>query len=77
MIKINLDKAKQIAHDKRREARAEEFKPHDEIIMKQIPGMAMDEAEAARQVIREKYAEMQVQIDLARTVEELKAAMPS
>jgi hypothetical protein len=31
MITINIDKAKTIAHDKRREARAEEFKPHDEI----------------------------------------------
>ena len=38
MIVININKAKVIAHDKRREARTEEFKPHDEIIMKQIPG---------------------------------------
>jgi hypothetical protein len=37
MITINLDKAKAIGHDKRRAMRAEEFKPHDEVIMKQIP----------------------------------------
>jgi hypothetical protein len=57
MIIIDIDKAKEIAHEKRREARAEEFKPHDEVIMKQIPGNDMTEAEAARQVIREKYEE--------------------
>jgi hypothetical protein len=32
MITINIDKAKNIAHDIRRAARAEEFKPHDEIV---------------------------------------------
>jgi hypothetical protein len=39
----------------RRAARAEEFKPFDEAIAKQIPGQ-VDGAEAARQVIRDKYA---------------------
>jgi len=32
LITINLDKAKMIAHEKRRFARSEEFKPHDEVI---------------------------------------------
>jgi hypothetical protein len=76
MIKIDLTKAKEIAHEKRREARAEEFKPHDEIIMKQIPGNDMTEAEAARQAIREKYEELQTQMNSAETVEELKALLP-
>jgi len=76
MITINLDKAKSIAHDKRRAARAEEFKPHDEVIMKQIPGADAQAAEAARQVIRDKYAVMQVAIDGAKTPEELKALLP-
>lgn len=76
MITINIDKAKTIAHDVRRAARAEEFKPFDEIIAKQIPGTAAQEAEAARQEIRAKYAEMQAQIDAAATVDEIKAAMP-
>ena len=34
MITVNMTKAKAIAHDARRAARAEEFKPHDEVIMK-------------------------------------------
>lgn len=75
MITINIDKAKTIAHDMRRAARAEEFKPHDEIIAKQIPGTAAQEAEAARQAIREKYAAMQTQIDAAATVEEIKTSL--
>ena len=72
MITINLDKAKSIAHDKRRAARAEEFKPHDEMIMKQIPGNDAAVAEAARQDIRDKYAVMQEEIDNASSPEELK-----
>jgi hypothetical protein len=76
MIRIDLTKAKEIAHEKRREARAEEFKPHDEVIMKQIPGNDMTEAEAARQAIREKYEELQTQMNSAETVEELKALLP-
>jgi hypothetical protein len=76
MIIIDIDKAKEIAHEKRREARAEEFKPHDEVIMKQIPGNDMTEAEAARQAIREKYEELQTQMNEAQTVEELKELLP-
>ena len=76
MITINIDKAKTIAHDKRREARAEEFKPHDEIIMKQIPGVDATVAEAARELIRTKYTEMQTAIDSASTVDAIKSAMP-
>ena len=75
MITINIDKAKTIAHDMRRAARAEEFKPHDEVIMKQIPGNDFTQAEAARQAIREKYAAIQEQIDAAATPEEIKAAL--
>jgi hypothetical protein len=73
LITINLDKAKMIAHEKRRFARSEEFKPHDEVIMKQIPGNDLQQAEIARQAIREKYAEMQVAIELANSPEEIKA----
>jgi hypothetical protein len=76
VITINIDKAKTIAHDKRREARAEEFKPHDEIIMKQIPGADATEAEAARAAIRTKYSTMQTAINAATTVDAIKAAMP-
>lgn len=76
MITINVTKAKAVAHNIRRVARAEEFKPYDEIIMKQIPGNNLSEAEAARQAIRDKYALMQTAIDAATTVDEIKAAMP-
>ena len=73
MITINLDKAKSIAHDKRRAARAEEFKPHDDVIMKQIPGKDAQAAEAARQVIRDKYAALQAAMDATTTVEQLRS----
>lgn len=76
MITINLSKAKTIAHEKRRAARSEEFAPYDEVIMKQIPGNDVIEAEAARQAIRNKYAQLQTQMDSAQTVEELKALLP-
>jgi hypothetical protein len=75
MITINVNKAKTIAHDVRRAARTEEFKPYDDAIAKQIPGQS-DGAEAARAVIRAKYAAMQTAIDAASTVDEIKAAMP-
>ena len=73
MITININKAKAIAHDKRREARSAEFAPLD--IKATIPSEATA-AEAARQVIRAKYATMQTAIDAAATVDEIKAAMP-
>jgi hypothetical protein len=76
MITINIDKAKAIAHDVRRAARAEEFKPFDEIIMKQIPGADAQAAEVERQAIRDKYTAMQAAIDAAVAVDEIKAAMP-
>jgi hypothetical protein len=75
MIVVNIDKAKAIGHDMRRAARAEEFKPHDEVIMKQIPGVDAQAAEAARQAIRDKYAAIQADIDAATTPEEIKAAL--
>ena len=74
MITINVDKAKAIAHDIRRAARATEFEPYDNAIAKQIPGQA-EGAEAARAAIRTKYAAMQTQIDAASTVDEIKAAL--
>lgn len=76
MIVINLNKAKTIAHEKRRIARTAEFAPLDEVIMKQIPGKDSQVAEAERQKIRDKYALLQQQMDAAQTVEELKALLP-
>ena len=76
MITIDMTKAKEIAHEKRRAARSAEFAPHDEVIMKQIPGVDAQAAEAARQAIRDKYATLQAQMDAAQTPEELKALLP-
>lgn len=70
MIRINIDKAKDIAHEIRRAKRAEEFAPLD--VKATIPAEAKA-AEAARQAVRDKYADMQVAIDQAATPDELKA----
>lgn len=68
-IAINLNKAKDIAHDKRRAARSAEFAPLD--LKATIPAEAAA-AEAARQAVREKYAVVQTQIDAAADVGALK-----
>jgi hypothetical protein len=75
MIKVNLDKAKVIAHDRRRAAREKDFAPFDNVIAKQIPGASAQAAEAERQKIRDKYAVMQDAIDEAATPDEIKAAL--
>tara|TARA_R100001509_G_scaffold6062_1_gene3578 strand:- start:851 stop:1102 length:252 start_codon:yes stop_codon:yes gene_type:complete len=71
-IVVNLTKAKTIAHEKRRMKREQEFKPHDDSIMKQIPGADTTKAEAERAKIRTKYATIQTDIDNAKTVDALK-----
>ena len=72
MITINVAKAKTIAHDKRRQARTAEFAPLD--IKATIPSEATA-AEAARQIIRDKYAAMQTAIDAASTVDQIKTVL--
>ena len=74
-IDHDIDKCKFIGHDKRRAARAEEFAPLDEVIAKQIPGVDAVKAEASRQVIRDKYSDIQDAIDEAETPAEIKAAL--
>ena len=71
-IVINLDKAKTIGHEMRRAKREEEFKPLD--VQATIP-MFTETAEAQRQEVREKYAVIQEQIDIATTPEEIKVAL--
>jgi hypothetical protein len=70
-IVTNLTKAKTIAHEMRRAKREEEFKPHDEVIMKQIPGADADAAETARVAVRTKYETVQTDIDAAINETEL------
>jgi Spy/CpxP family protein refolding chaperone len=69
LITINLSKAKTIAHEIRRQKRSQEFATLD--IQATIPAYAA-QAEAARQEIRDRYAQMQIDIDAANTPEQLK-----
>jgi hypothetical protein len=68
-ITIDINKAKEIAHNKRRVNRNNEFAPLD--IKVTIPSESA-KAEEERQKIREKYNVMQVEIDNATSVEQLK-----
>jgi hypothetical protein len=71
----DISAAKAIAHDMRRTARSQEFAPLDDIIAKQIPGTTIEEAEAARQEIRDRYAMIQDAVDSGQSVDDLKAAL--
>ena len=68
MIKVDLNKAKEISHDKRRNKRAELFKQLD--IEATVPAL-LEQAEVQRQAIRDEFAVIQTEIDGAATVEEL------
>lgn len=72
MITVNISKAKDIAHDMRRAARSVEFAPLD--ITATIPN-EMENSEAARVLIREKYTVMQTNIDAATCADDLKVAL--
>jgi hypothetical protein len=74
MIRVNVDKAKAIAHDVRRAHRAAEFAPLD--IKATIPSEAAA-AEAERQKVRARSAAIQAEIDAAKSPEELKAIVVS
>ena len=69
MITVNVDKAKDIAHEVRRAKRTEEFAPLD--VKATIPSEAVA-AEEARAAIRTKYATVQGNIDAAADVATLK-----
>lgn len=71
-IGVSMDKAKGIAHERRRAKRAAEFAPLD--VEATIPAKAAA-AEAARQAVRDKHAIIQDSIDAAKTVDELKTVM--
>jgi hypothetical protein len=73
MITVDMTKAKAIAHEKRRQARSEEFAPLD--TKATIPTEA-EAAETARQLVRDKYAAMQDAMDAATTPDELKELLP-
>ena len=69
MIQVNLDKAKEISHDKRRNKRADLFKQLD--IEATVPVLA-EQAEVKRQIIRDEFAVIQTEIDDAESVDQLK-----
>lgn len=69
-------KAKEAAHEIRRAKRAEEFAPHDAAIAMRIPGTEA-QAEAERQRIRDKYAQVQQRLDSAQTPAELRQVLQS
>jgi len=71
-VATDMPMAKEIAHDMRRIKRDEEFAPID--IKATIPSESAA-AEMTRQVIRDKYAAIQVDIDGASTVDELSAVL--
>jgi hypothetical protein len=74
-IERDLERCKEIGHQHRRQQRAEEFAPYDEVIAKQIPGADAAAAEEARQQIRDKYALIQDVIEGASTPDEIKTAL--
>lgn len=74
-VEHDIDRCREIAHDRRRAARAEEFAPLDEQIAKQIPGTDTKKVEGERQKIRDRYAAMQKAIDAAATPDEMKTAL--
>lgn len=75
MITINMNKAKNIGHVIRRQLRAAEFAPFDDLIVKQIPGTDVQAVEAQRQLVRDKYAAIQNEIDASTTPEQIKEAL--
>ena len=72
MIKVDINKAKDIVHTQRRAARDEQMAPLD--VKATIPMYAAD-AEAQRQAIRDKFEALQTQIDSAETEDELKSLL--
>lgn len=69
MIKVDINKAKEIVHTKRRYVRANLLNQLD--IEATVPLLAK-QAEVQRQVIRAKFAAIQTEIDNAETSDQLK-----
>lgn len=75
-ITINMDKAKTIGHKLRREKRESELAPLDAQVNHAVGNDAqVATLEARRQVIRDKYAKAQEDIDAASTTNAIMAAL--
>ena len=71
-ITINLDKAKEFCHEKRRVKREKLFAPFDKIISAQIPGNDISAIEASREQIRSQDTIVQNNINQSDNAEDLK-----
>ena len=69
MIQVDILKAKDISHNKRRNKRTDMLKQLD--IEATIPTM-VEQAEIQRQAIRDQFAALQTEIDNAETIDQLK-----
>lgn len=77
-IGTDMQKAREIAHTKRRELRSDEFSPLDkQIVVDIVDPSKVAATEAKRQKVRDKYAAMQVEIDTAKSLGALIAALTS
>ena len=75
LVVEDYDISLEVAHELRRKARSAEFAPHDEVIMKQIPGNDMVAAEEARATIRAKYDGIQADLDATPDVDSIKTVL--
>lgn len=77
MIIVNIQKAKDIGNQIRREKAQGFFAPYDRVIELNIPGQEEKraQAEASRAIIRERDAVCQVAIDAATSTEEIQLAL--
>lgn len=75
MLTINLPKGKAIACNLYRQQRSREFEPQDIPIAKQIPGTDVHATDQQRLQIRDRYALVQTNIEVAETVDQLYAAI--
>lgn len=74
-VDIDIDKAKEIVHTKRRNVREARMRPYDNVISRQVPGADALQAENSRQVIRQEDAALQVVIDNSTTTDQLSAIL--
>lgn len=74
-VEEDLYRCREIGHQIRRKKREAEFAPYDSVIAKQIPGSDFVEAETARQEIRDRYAQIQTEIDVAASPDEIKTIL--
>lgn len=73
MISVDLVKAKDFCHEKRRAIRDSLFEPHDKKISAQIPNLDISLIESQRQSIRDSDAVVQADIDVATDTMQLKS----